>query len=199
MYQNIKVISDIALAILLLVIILPILLITSLTILISMGRPVLFTQKRGGVNGIVFNIYKFRTMNNKKDTKNKLLPDNQRLTFIGNIIRKTSLDELPQLLNIVKGNMSFIGPRPLLASYIDKYPTWAKKRHSVKPGITGLAQVKGRNSLSWNDKFKFDISYIENLSLKNDIIIIFLTIKVILFRKNINQTNSTPMKEYLGE
>ena len=138
-------------------------------------------------------------MNNKKDTKNKLLPDNQRLTFIGNIIRKTSLDELPQLLNIVKGNMSFIGPRPLLASYIDKYPTWAKKRHSVKPGITGLAQVKGRNSLSWNDKFKFDISYIENLSLKNDIIIIFLTIKVILFRKNINQTNSTPMKEYLGE
>jgi undecaprenyl phosphate N,N'-diacetylbacillosamine 1-phosphate transferase len=198
MYQKIKATNDIFFAIVLLIISLPILSITSLLILFSMGRPVIFTQKRGGLNEKVFNIYKFRTMSNKKDAENKLMSDNQRLTLIGNIIRKTSLDELPQLFNIVKGNMSFIGPRPLLASYINKYPTWAKKRHSVKPGITGLAQVKGRNALSWNEKFKLDISYIDNLSLINDIIIVFLTIKVILFRKNINQSNSSPMKEYLG-
>ena len=153
----------------------PIMLIIALLVWIFLGSPIVFTQKRPGKNEKIFKIYKFRTMSNKTDKDGKLLPDSMRLTKFGKILRATSLDELPQLFNILKGDMSLVGPRPLSVKYLPYYTDEEKIRHNVRPGLTGLAQIKGRNNLNWDDKLKYDIEYVKNLSFLLDIKIIILT------------------------
>lgn len=153
----------------------PIMLIIALLVWIFLGSPIVFTQKRPGKNEKIFKIYKFRTMSNKTDKDGKLLPDSMRLTKFGKILRATSLDELPELFNILKGDMSLVGPRPLSVKYLPYYTDEEKIRHNVRPGLTGLAQIKGRNNLNWDDKLKYDIEYVKNLSFLLDIKIIILT------------------------
>ena len=148
------------------------------------GNPC-FAQKRPGKNEKIFTIFKFKTMNDKKDANGNVLPDNERLTFLGKFIRKTSLDEIPQLINVFSGDMSFIGPRPLLIRYLPYYTTMDKKRHQIRPGITGLAQISGRNLLNWDDRLKKDVEYVENISFLNDFSILLKTIKNVLTSKDI--------------
>lgn len=197
-YLFVKYSLDRLIAMLLLIIISPIFLSVCIAVAISMGRPVFFRQDRGGYKNSVFSIYKLRTMTNERDASGKLLPDDKRLTLLGRLIRKFSLDELPQLINIVKGEMSFIGPRPLFSSYIPLYSDYQKRRHDLKPGITGWAQVKGRNSLTWEEKFDKDIYYVEKCSLCLDIKILFLTVYHVLAAKDINQGESITMVEFKG-
>lgn len=161
------------------------------------GKPFFF-QERPGKDAKPFHIIKFKSMTDAKDQDGKLLPDNERITAAGNFIRKTSLDEIPQLINVLKGDMSLIGPRPLLFKYIPLYNETQMRRHEVRPGITGWAQVNGRNSISWTDKFNLDIYYIDNLSLLLDIKILFLTAKKVLVREGINQSDSRPMMPFDG-
>lgn len=163
----------------------PILLIVSLLVLKYHGRPILFSQQRPGKNGRIFSMYKFRTMNNDIDEEGNLLPDDARLTKFGRTLRATSLDELPELINIVKGDMSLVGPRPLLIEYLPYYKDEEKLRHSVRPGLTGLAQVNGRNLSSWNDRLSNDVKYVKNISLLNDIKIILKTIRKVVFKEDI--------------
>lgn len=163
----------------------------SLLILTKMGKPILFRQKRPGLNGKIFAIYKFRTMTNEKDEFGKLLPDNKRLKGIGKFIRSTSLDELPQLFNVLKGEMSFVGPRPLLIEYLPLYNAKQKRRHDVKPGITGWAQVNGRNAISWEQKFEYDIWYVENQSFWLDMKILWMTFIKVIQRRDINSSAIT--------
>ena len=176
----------------------PILIIVSLLILIKMGRPIFFTQKRPGKNKKIFTIYKFRTMNNNKDKNGNLLKDDERLPPFGSIIRKLSLDELPQLFNVLKGDMSFIGPRPLLCEYLALYNEKQEKRHLVSPGITGLAQVNGRNAISWEDKFNLDIEYVENISFLMDIKISIKTINKVIKRDGISSSTGKTMEKFKG-
>jgi undecaprenyl phosphate N,N'-diacetylbacillosamine 1-phosphate transferase len=199
MYKKLKPILDKLLAFFLLIIFLPIMIIIAILIYIWDGRPIIFTQKRPGYKGKIFKIYKFRTMTNEKDEFGNLLPDNQRLKGIGKIIRSLSLDELPQLFNILKGDMSFIGPRPLLIEYLELYNDEQKKRHDVLPGITGLAQVKGRNAISWRKKFKYDIFYVKHLSFKLDLYIFCQTILKVLKREGINQNENITMEKFNGK
>lgn len=158
-------------------------------ILYFTGNPFFF-QKRPGKNGVLFTIIKFKTMNDLKDDAGDLLPDNERLNKLGSFIRKTSLDELPQFINVLKGDMSLVGPRPLLVDYLPLYNKSQSMRHNVKPGITGWAQVNGRNAINWKQKFELDIWYVENISLKVDVKIMILTVKKVLFRDGINFGNS---------
>lgn len=170
------------------------------TILLSAankGKPFFF-QKRPGKNEKVFSIIKFKTMNDAKDKNGNLLPDAERLTKIGKFVRKTSIDELPQLINVFKGDMSLIGPRPLLVEYLPLYNDSQKKRHNVKPGITGWAQVNGRNAISWEKKFELDVYYIENISFLLDIKILFLTIKKVFKSEDINSNTSATMEKFKG-
>lgn len=153
---------------------------------VKLGSPVLFKQDRPGLNEKIFKMYKFRTMTDEKDKDGNLLPDAERLTKFGKFLRSTSLDEIPEFFNILKGDMSLIGPRPLLVQYLEYYTTDEKKRHNVRPGISGWAQVNGRNSLSWEEKFKYDIEYVEKLSLLFDFKIVLLTIKKVLKREDIS-------------
>lgn len=153
---------------------------------VKLGSPVLFKQDRPGLNEKIFKMYKFRTMTDEKDKDGNLLPDAERLTKFGKFLRSTSLDEIPEFFNILKGDMSLIGPRPLLVEYLNYYTNNEKKRHNVRPGISGWAQVNGRNSLSWEEKFRFDIEYVENLNFLFDLKIIFLTIKKVLKREDIS-------------
>ena len=162
------------------------------------GKPILFVQERPGYKEKIFKIYKFRTMTNERDENGNLLPDEKRLKGIGKIIRSLSLDELPQLLNVLKGDMSFVGPRPLLVEYLPLYNERQKKRHDVKPGITGLAQVMGRNALSWKEKFEYDVYYVENLSFWLDLKIILLTIWKVLKREGISQKGRATMEKFNG-
>ncbi len=162
------------------------------------GKPILFVQERPGYKEKIFKIYKFRTMTNEKDENGNLLPDEKRLKGIGKVIRSLSLDELPQLLNVLKGDMSFVGPRPLLVEYLPLYNERQKKRHDVKPGITGLAQVMGRNALSWREKFEYDVYYVENLSFWLDLKIILLTIWKVLKREGISQRGRATMEKFNG-
>lgn len=178
---------------------LPFILIISIFLLFAnKGKP-FFLQARPGKNEKIFKIIKFKSMNDKKDDNGELLPFDQRITTVGSFIRKYSLDEIPQLFNVLKGDMSLIGPRPLLIKYLPLYNEQQKKRHDVRPGITGWAQINGRNTISWNEKFKLDIWYIENMSFKVDIQIFFGTIKKVLFKKDINSSKNLNMPTFTGD
>lgn len=186
MYKKyIKRILDIILSLIAIIITLPIFLIVGILVLIFLGKPAIFRQKRPGKNEKIFTMYKFRTMTNKKDENGNLLPDELRLTKLGKFLRKTSLDEIPEFINILKGDMSFVGPRPLLVEYLPYYTEEEHHRHDVRPGLTGLAQVSGRNLLNWNDKFQKDLEYVNNITFINDVKIVAKTIKEVIERKNI--------------
>tara|TARA_R100000789_G_scaffold3974_1_gene7717 strand:+ start:236 stop:841 length:606 start_codon:yes stop_codon:yes gene_type:complete len=172
--------------------------ITVLLALANNGKPFFF-QKRPGKNGRIFNIIKFKTMTDEKDENGNLLPDEKRLTAVGKFVRKTSIDEIPQLINVLKGNMSLIGPRPLLPQYLSLYSERQRKRHDVKPGITGWAQVNGRNAISWTKKFEYDVWYVENLSFGLDVRIIFKTIKKVLVSEGINTANMATTEAFNGK
>lgn len=200
MYKTIvKPILDFLLSLLGLIVLFPILLfITVLLFFANKGKPFFF-QSRPGKKGKIFKIVKFKTMNDKKDGDGKLLPDAQRLTAVGKFVRKTSLDELPQLINVVKGDMSLIGPRPLLTNYLHLYSAFQNRRHEIKPGITGWAQVNGRNAISWDKKFEYDVWYVDNISLGLDIKIIFKTIIKVFKRDGITAANVATTEPYSGE
>ena len=183
----VKTFFDFVLGFVILIILFPLFLTISFFIYLSLGRPVLFIQERGGFKNSIFKLYKFRTMTNQKNSQNILLPAVERLTKFGKFLRKTSLDELPSLINILKGEMSFIGPRPFIKQYLDIYTKDQKRRHLVKPGITGLAQVNGRNNISWDQKFKYDIYYVDNISIILDLKILFKTFIVVIKQKNISE------------
>jgi lipopolysaccharide/colanic/teichoic acid biosynthesis glycosyltransferase len=171
---------------------------TAAAVYLSMGSPVLFRQKRPGLHGEIFEIYKFRTMSNARDEKGALLPDEKRLTKTGAIIRSLSLDELPQLFNVVKGDMSFVGPRPLLPEYLPLYDERQKRRHDVKPGITGWAQVNGRNALSWRERFELDVWYVEHRSFLLDMKILWLTLLKVLKREGVSSRTGATMEKFKG-
>lgn len=163
----------------------------------KLGSPVIFRQKRPGLNEKIFTMYKFRTMTDEKDKEGNLLSDKDRLTKFGKFLRSTSLDEIPELWNVIKGEMSLVGPRPLLVSYLAKYNEYEKRRHEVRPGITGFAQVDGRNNTTWEDRFKNDIYYVENISFLLDIKIIIKTFLKVIKKSDINQNEDVPMKNFL--
>ena len=165
----------------------------------KLGSPVLFKQKRPGLNEKIFTMYKFRTMTDEKDEQGNLLSDKDRLTKFGKFLRSTSLDEIPELWNVIKGEMSLVGPRPLLVSYLAKYNEYEKRRHEVRPGITGWAQINGRNNTTWSDRFKNDIYYVENVSFLLDIKIVTQTFLKVIRRKDINQSEDMTMKNFLEE
>ena len=199
MYKNFfKPLLDKILALFLIILFVPIMIIVAILIYLWDGRPIIFTQERPGFNEKIFKIYKFRTMTNEKDEFGNLLPDEKRLNGIGKIIRNLSLDELPQLFNVLKGDMSFIGPRPLLVKYLSRYNKEQRKRHLVKPGITGLAQIKGRNAISWNKKFKYDVFYVNHLSFRLDLYIIFQTVLKVIKKEGISQEGQATMEEFNG-
>lgn len=193
-----KIVLDIIVAAIALLLFSPLLLVVAIAIYITMGKPIIFSQPRPGQYGCIFTFYKFRTMTDKRDSDGKLLPDEQRLTAFGQFLRQTSLDELPQLWNILKGDMSLIGPRPLLVSYLDRYSPEQARRHQVKPGITGWAQVNGRNAISWQEKFNYDVWYVDNWSLWLDLKIVLLTVLKVLQREGINQPGRATMEEFKG-
>ena len=180
------------------IVISPILLILTVVGAVAMGGDPFFTQERPGRREKIFKLVKLRTMNNKKDKHGKLLPDEKRLTSYGKWLRSTSLDELPELFNILKGDMSIIGPRPLLVRYLPRYNKEQHRRHKVRPGLTGLAQVKGRNALTWEEKFKYDVEYVDNVTLANDVKIIIDTIKIVLKRDGISSGTCATMEEFMG-
>lgn len=177
---------------------LPMLVIAAL-IRLSIGKPVLFQQRRPGLLGKPFTIFKFKTMTDARDSSGKLLPDAQRLTRLGGFLRSTSLDELPELINVLEGEMSLVGPRPLMMEYLGRYSPEQARRHDVKPGITGWAQVNGRNSLTWEQKFALDIWYVDNRSFWVDIKILFLTLLKVLKREGISAEGSATMPEFMGK
>jgi lipopolysaccharide/colanic/teichoic acid biosynthesis glycosyltransferase len=176
----------------------PVLLIVLLILFFTNKCNPFFLQNRPGKSGIIFKIIKFKTMNDNKDEKGNLLPDKDRLTQVGKFIRKTSIDEIPQLLNIIKGDMSLVGPRPLLVDYLPLYNKQQARRHEVKPGITGWAQVNGRNAISWEQKFEFDVWYVDHLSFALDVKILWLTIRKAFKPRGINSTNLVPMEKFKG-
>lgn len=194
----IKRILDIVVSATGLVISAPITLTTAVLISKKLGKPVLFKQTRPGINGKPFEIYKFRTMTDERDEKGNLLPNSERMTDFGRLVRKTSIDEIPQLINVLKGDISLVGPRALLMEYLPLYNDEQKKRHDVKPGITGWAQINGRNTISWEQKFKLDVLYVQNQSIKLDLYILFKTILKVLKRKDINSSETVSMKRFEG-
>jgi lipopolysaccharide/colanic/teichoic acid biosynthesis glycosyltransferase len=200
MYKKwIKPFFDFSFALVGIIIMSPILGIVALFLFFSNKGTIFFLQKRPGIGGKIFTIIKFKTMNDKKDTKGNLLPDADRLTTMGKWIRKTSVDELPQLVNVLKGEMSIVGPRPLLPEYLDLYTDFQKRRHEVKPGITGWSQIKGRNAMDWETKFKYDVWYIEHQSFSLDFEIIGTTLSKVVRAKNINATNNATMEQFNGK
>jgi undecaprenyl phosphate N,N'-diacetylbacillosamine 1-phosphate transferase len=196
--QVIKPFIDRFLALVLLVVFSPLWLLLSVLIYVTMGLPIFFRQERPGYKESIFSIYKFRTMTDEVDEEGKLLEDKQRLKGIGKLIRSTSMDELPQLLNVLRGDMSFVGPRPLLKEYLPLYSEKQKERHSIKPGITGWAQVNGRNSLTWEEKFKYDVWYVDNQSFWLDIKILWLTFLKIINRSDVSSNTSVTMEKFKG-
>lgn len=197
-YLILKRIIDFIFALILLLISLPIMLVTAIAIKLDSEGFVLFTQERPGKNAKLFKVYKFRTMRVETEKDGKLLSDMERMTKIGKLLRKTSIDELPQLINILKGDMSFIGPRPLLVQYLEYYSPEQMKRHDVTPGISGWAQVNGRNTISWDEKFTFDVYYVEHICFKLDLKILWLTIYEVLNKKGINNSEANTMPYFIG-
>lgn len=189
---------DIMASLVALVVLSPILGLLSVLVAAQLGRPILFTQIRPGLHSKPFTIYKFRTMIDACDSIGNLLPDAERLTPFGRFLRSTSLDELPELFNVLKGDMSLVGPRPLLMEYLDRYTPEQARRHEVRPGITGWAQINGRNAITWEEKFELDVWYVDNCSLWLDIKIFFLTMWKVVRRQGINQGGHATMSEFLG-
>lgn len=190
--------QDFVLALIALLILSPILLLVAILVKVKLGSPVIFKQSRPGRKEQIFEMYKFRTMTDEKDSEGNLFPDEIRLTRFGKLLRSTSLDELPELLNIIKGDMSFVGPRPLLVQYLKLYDNNQKKRHDVRPGLSGLAQVNGRNAISWEEKFDLDVQYVNSVTFFHDWKIIFLTIKKVFVREGINSNTAATMEPFRG-
>lgn len=197
--------QDFLCALLALIILSPVILITAILVRVKLGSPVIFKQKRPGRidrksgEEKIFTLYKFRSMTDKRDEKGELLPDEVRLTRFGKILRSTSLDELPELINILKGDMAVVGPRPLLVKYIPRYTPTQRRRHEVRPGFTGYAQVHGRNSITWEDKFDKDVYYVDHITFLGDWKIIFQTIKTVLKRDGISSSTNVTMEEFFGD
>ncbi|MBS3203755.1 sugar transferase [Turicibacter bilis] len=198
MQQKIKRVTEFTLAFIALIIFSPILLIVGVGVRIKLGSPIFFRQSRVGLNGEIFEMVKFRTMKDACDAEGNLLPDEERLTAFGIFLRKSSLDELPELWNVLKGDMSLVGPRPLLVEYLPLYSEEQMKRHNVRPGITGYAQVNGRNNISWTKKFELDVYYVENFSLWLDIKILFQTVAKVLGQADINQEGNATVERFNG-
>ena len=198
-YENyVKRTVDFLLSLVSIIILSPVLLILAVVVRIKMGSPIVFSQSRPGINGKIFKMYKFRTMTNEKDENGNLLPDEMRLNKFGSFLRSTSLDELPELFNILKGDMAIVGPRPLLVEYLPLYTRKQARRHEVRPGMTGYAQVNGRNELSWEKKFELDVEYVDNVTFVNDLRIIFKTVKTVLKREGISSETSKTMEKFTG-
>ena len=189
---------DLVLSIMAFIILMPLMLIIYILVRVKLGKPAIFKQERPGKDEKIFTLYKFRTMTDEKDENGNLLPDEQRLTKFGKILRSTSLDELPELVNIIKGDMSIVGQRPLLVEYLRCYTEEERKRHEVRPGLTGLAQISGRNSISWEEKFKLDTWYVENQSVWLDFKIMLKTVKKVLAKDDINAENDATMPKFNG-
>lgn len=196
--KYIKRLMDIVLSGGALIILSPVLLVTAILVRTKLGSPVIFCQERPGKDEKVFKLYKFRSMTDARDENGELLPDSVRLTRFGKLLRSTSLDELPELWNILRGDMSIVGPRPLLVRYLPRYNEEQKHRHDVRPGLTGWAQVNGRNAISWEEKFRLDVWYVENLSFWVDMKTIFLTVKKVFCREGISSETAATMEEFMG-
>ncbi len=194
----IKRLLDFILALIAIIVLSPVMLITAILVRIKLGSPVLFTQDRPGLNTKVFKLYKFRSMTDAKDENGNLLPDQERLPEFGKKLRSTSLDELPELFNILKGDMSIVGPRPLLVKYLPRYNAHQARRHEVRPGFTGLAQIHGRNSITWEEKFDWDVRYVDKITFLGDLKIILMTVGTVLSHTGINAEGNATMEEFMG-
>jgi len=194
----IKPLLDFIISFIMVLILSPVILIIGLLVYFKLGTPVLFCQVRPGKQENLFKLYKFRTMNEQRDSKGELLADIQRNTGFGKFLRRTSLDELPQLINVLKGNLSLVGPRPLLVEYLEFYTKEQRNRHKVKPGLTGWAQINGRNAITWEDKFRLDLYYVENLSFFLDIKILSITLLKVIKGSGINNDNGQTMDKFIG-
>ena len=190
--------QDMLCALLALIVLSPILLITAFLVRVKLGSPVIFKQERPGLNGKIFILYKFRTMTDERDSEGNLLPDEERLTKFGKLLRSTSLDELPELLNILFGDIAVVGPRPLLVEYLPRYNVEQRRRHEVRPGLSGLAQVNGRNAISWEDKFKYDVQYVDHVTFIGDWKIILKTVLNVIKRDGINSETAATMEVFMG-
>lgn len=198
-YQSFfKRILDIILSLCAICLLIPVFIIIGLMVRIKLGSPVIFKQSRPGLNEKIFKMYKFRSMTDERNENGELLPDSMRLTKFGKKLRATSLDEIPELFNILKGEMSLIGPRPLLVKYLNLYNQKQKRRHNVRPGLTGLAQVNGRNAISWEEKLDLDVQYVDNISFYGDLKIIFQTIKKVFVKEGISSDTSVTVEEFKG-
>lgn len=196
--KNIKRPIDFCCALLLIIILSPVLIALAVLVRIKLGTPIIFRQERPGLNGKIFTLYKFRTMTDQKDKDGNLLPDEIRLTNFGVALRSSSLDELPELFNILRGDMSIIGPRPLLVEYLPLYNSFQKHRHDVRPGLTGYAQVHGRNAITWEEKFVMDIKYVKKITFMGDLKILFMTMYTALKREGISSETSATMEKFRG-
>lgn len=190
--------QDFLCAFIALIVLSPVFVITAILVKIKLGSPILFKQERPGLNEQIFTLYKFRTMTDECDEKGELLPDEFRITKFGKALRATSLDEFPELINILKGDMAVVGPRPLLVRYLPLYNDEQRKRHLVRPGFTGYAQVNGRNAISWEEKFKLDVDYVENVTFLRDWKIIFKTVKTVIKSEGISSETNVTMEEFMG-
>lgn len=189
---------DFILSLIALIVLSPVIVIIAILVRVKLGSPIIFKQQRPGLNEKIFTMYKFRTMTDERDANGELLPDSERLTKFGKFLRSTSLDELPELFNILKGDMSIVGPRPLLVKYLPLYNDFQRRRHEVRPGLTGLAQVNGRNAITWQKKFEYDVEYVDNVNLKMDMLIIFKTIIKTFKREGINSETAATMEYFEG-
>lgn len=187
---------DFVLSLMAIIILSPIIIVTAILVRVKLGSPIIFNQPRPGKNEKIFNMYKFRTMTNETDENGNLLPDEQRLTKFGHMLRSLSLDELPELFNILKGDMSIIGPRPLLISYLPYYSDGERKRHNVRPGLTGLAQINGRNFLMWDDRLAFDVKYVNKITFLGDLDILIKTIGKVIKRADVAEKRIVPLDKY---